>query len=145
MGGLLFGILSILVLTVSDLPAFFICRKWQGFIACIAGFFTGYLVGVLIGICLFFAFSAYERQFAYVFMIPLVGSAMGVWRGRRQLGAKPEHRRKQASINPKDTHPNPEYRYRLGSIYLRRHPLVTFLWWLIVAILIVGVFELFQE
>ena len=52
MGGLLSGITFILVLTVSDLPAFIICKKWQGCVAGIAGFFTGYLVGVLIGCCL---------------------------------------------------------------------------------------------
>ena len=52
MGGLLSGITFILVLTVSYLPAFIICKKWQGFVAGIAGFFTGYLVGVLIGFCL---------------------------------------------------------------------------------------------
>ena len=45
MGGLLSGITFILVLTVSDLPAFIICKKWQGCVAGIAGFFTGYLVG----------------------------------------------------------------------------------------------------
>ena len=44
MGGLLSGITFILVLTVSDLPAFIICKKWKGFVEGIAGFFTGYLV-----------------------------------------------------------------------------------------------------
>ena len=157
MGGLLSGIAFILILTVSELPAFFICKKWQGFIAGIAGFFTGYLVGVFIGACLFFAVSAYERQFAYVFWIPLVGSAIGVWRGRRQLGAKPKHQRKQPSINkpkhqrkqpsfnPKDTHPDPQYRYRFGSIYLRRHPLVTLLWWGMIIVVVVNIVGLFQE
>ena len=52
MGGLYQVSLLFLVLTVSDLPAFIICKKWQGFVAGIAGFFTGYLVGVLIGFCL---------------------------------------------------------------------------------------------
>ena len=49
MGGLLSGITFILVLTVSDLPAFIICKKWQGFVAGIAGFLQATLSEFLLG------------------------------------------------------------------------------------------------